>query len=185
MTVPANRSSSDLASAFGSIPSSAALTRSTWTWIASPAGTTPDSTDERPPTWVSVSATFGARSVNTFSPPPAAAESSANRLTTTGSGLPVRSPSRSSISWAGSTSSPGTSLPIRSRMPSITGCSGRRGSGLRRTKKSPLLLSLMSPPRLKPVRRLYVATSGVSRSIASTRPSSTSISAIDAPGGPW
>src|SRR6202040_932547 len=109
--------------------------------------------------------------------------SSANSLTSIGCGTEVRSPIKSSINCAISKLSPGTSWMILARTSAMTSSMGRRGPGLRRTKKSPLFGSARSPPRPAPVRRDVVATSGVAARVASTWRTSRSVSDRAVPGG--
>ena len=146
VTLPVSRSFSCRVIASGSMPSRAALTRSTLMSSASPARTMPLLTSSTPSTVLMPSAT--ARAVVSSTP-----GSSEKMITSMGWGTAVRSPIRSSISWRVSISSPGTVCSTRWRTSSMTSSIGRRGWGLRRTKRSPELASVSPPPNCRPVRR--------------------------------
>ena len=106
------------------------------------------------PSWTSTTPGILPRASASFGPSlRSVAPSSEKHFTSMGWGTAVRSPMRSSMSWASSMSRPGTSFSTRTRTASITFSMGGRGKPLSRMKKSPSLASVTPPPSWRPVRR--------------------------------
>ncbi len=118
-TEPPIRADSWRETASGSSPSRAAAGRLTWTTTASPATRRPSTTSTTPGIFSMAGATKPAASCS-------AAVSEPKSFTSMGWGTAVRSPMRSSISWAVSMSRPGTSCSTRWRTSAMTFSMPRR-----------------------------------------------------------